>query len=187
MIIDRTYFNGDILIPNYDKPTTAALIDWYINMYEAKFMRALMGESLYQAYKVGVVIDPIPAKWGEILNGAGGENLPGRQVWKGLTYLPGDNPDYKKSPIANYVYFKFMEKTYTRSTGSGESKARLENADAASPGPKMVAAWNEMVEEVQAFWDFTQARPLVYTEWSSTHRYLENSSEIRYKINEYNI
>lgn len=53
---------------------------------------------------------------------------------------------FKISPIANYVYFRYMNKQASFSTGSGEKVINQNNAVAASQRFKVTRAWNQMVD-----------------------------------------
>lgn len=80
----------------------------------------------------------------------------------------GDN---KKSPIANYVYFKYQADNVTFTTGSGEKKSTTPITVNVSPRVKMVRAWNEMVKwncELIKFLDFNRNYyPNVYPEYNT--------------------
>lgn len=60
----------------------------------------------------------------------------------------------KKSLIANYVYWHWMENETTSTTGTGEKVIDGQNASNASPVFKMVSAWNEMVNQVWELIEF---------------------------------
>lgn len=55
-------------------------------------------------------------------------------------------PAVKKSPIANYVYWHWLQNEATSTTGTGEKVADNQNSVNASPGNKMIRAWNQMVK-----------------------------------------
>jgi hypothetical protein len=179
-LIDSTFFQGNLLIPNLDKDTVQATVEYYINEYENKFLESLMGLDLYTKYVAEAVdVTPLPARWADVVNGKTGNK------WRGLIYTPGANEDFKKSPVANYVYFHYMRDTHTQSTGIGEVKTKAENADTVSPSLKMIRAWNEMVDDVYHFWNFVYQYGTLYPEWTSTHVY--NYRREFQKINQFNI
>lgn len=58
------------------------------------------------------------------------------------------------NPIANYVYFKWMQQNSTTSTGVGEKVANAENMTSASGAFKANKAWNQMVDWLTVLHDY---------------------------------
>lgn len=80
----------------------------------------------------------------------------------------GDN---KRSPIANYAYYKYQADNVSFTTGSSEKKPKTAITINVSPRIKMIRAWNEMVKwnrELIKFLEFNRNYyPLVYPEYNS--------------------
>lgn len=89
----------------------------FIDKYEPKFLTKLLGVELYTALKA----NPSDARF--------------------VALLP-----YLKSAIVDYVYWFYQEFQNTQTFGAGEGKSKKQNATNASVYPKMVRAWNEMVD-----------------------------------------
>ncbi len=145
--ISAAYFVGDLLIPNISGSTTteqANLLPLQIAIakQEPIYLKKLMGVDLYDAYVAGIAVGSPAAKWVTLNN----------LIYYTNTALTALNTGI--SPVANYVYFKYMEQNATTTLTGIEGKGTHENFTVETPGPKMVAAWNEMVrlsEEIQDF------------------------------------
>lgn len=93
MLIDRTYFEGDILIANANANTTpnpvGSLVDWYIQKYEPIFLERALGLTLYEALKAGYG-QPSPAqKWVDLVQGkVYTDTLSKQRRWRGLVTQP---------------------------------------------------------------------------------------------------
>lgn len=161
--IDASYFFGPLLIAQ--KTDNAGSIQWLINDLEPTLLRAIMGYELYKAYTAGITAST--QKYLDIRDGKEYEtraDIPTK--WNGLAFTQGDS---KKSLIANYVYWHWMEKDASVSTGTGEKVANAQNAVNASPGPKMVRAWNEMVVMIEELCEFLLSNETDYPEFQNQY------------------
>lgn len=129
MLIDSTYFVNELLIANISNTvdSTGSKITSFIEKYETRYLKELLGLGLYAEFIAGIAEDPIEEKWAVLLDAL-------------------RNDTTKESPIANYVYYWVMRNDATQSTGTGEVVANNENSRRVSPVDKMVRAWNEMVD-----------------------------------------
>jgi len=130
-LIDATYFIGEINVPNTDTPAVQENINFFIKKYEAKFLKTLLGVSVYASF-IAEMAKPVDEQ---------------AQIWKDLKSKLVDEEN-KQSPIANYVYKFFQYNGFTVTTGTGETKPKNENSTRASIVPKVVRAWNEMSDWV---------------------------------------
>ena len=128
-LIDSTYFIREIHIAGLSNTvdSTNSLLSGFITKYEARYLKELMGETMYNEFIAGLKEDPISDKW---------INLKNKIVFA----------DTKESPIANYVYFFYQKNLTTTTSGIGETRNSSENSDRASAYKKMVDSWNEMVK-----------------------------------------
>lgn len=78
----------------------------------------------------------------------------------------GDEIGLKQSPIANYVYFHYLKDNVSFTMGAGEVKPKSNASDKVSPYPKMVRAWNEMVDWNWELIQFLSEHTDTYTELS---------------------
>jgi hypothetical protein len=165
MLIDRTYFIGELNIPNTSNAAVGSLLDLFIEKYEAKFLTEVLGYELYNAFKAGLLEEPIPQKWTDLKNGVEYTDQTGRtRLWPGLITQP---PADKQSPIANYVYYWYIRNNHSQTAAMGEVKSQNENAVTHSPALKMTRAWNEMSGWVCDLKDYLDSKKSDYPEWES--------------------
>lgn len=89
MLIDRTYFVGDLNIPNTSTAAIGSLLDWFIEKYEEKFLLDAFGYSLYKAFKAGMQDDPVAQKWTDLIEGVEYIDCAGKtKFWQGLVSQP---------------------------------------------------------------------------------------------------
>lgn len=89
MLIDYTYFFGDLSIGQLSEQSVKDKLAWYINQYEPVYLEDLLGYATYRQFSADILLDPIPARWLDLLFGADYTNLYGRPSrWKGLLRLP---------------------------------------------------------------------------------------------------
>lgn len=151
MIIDTTYFVGDINVPLNSKAELNSGINDSISKFEKEVLKSLLGHSLYVEFMTAYdasqqLLDPVtlPAKWDELLNGAdfsfdlGGETI--NEHWVGLKNVE------KQSLIAYYVYFMHRRNNESQFTAQGETRSTSENSVMVSPRAKLVNAWNKFIE-----------------------------------------
>ena len=157
MIIDRSYFKGEIYIPNVEDiaPDSELLgngseLDVFITEYEREVLIKCLGFSLYSVFKSQFNSDNSPnlkndseQKWKDLLNGKS-YNIDGKMVnWSGLIHK--NNP-FKRSLIAYYVYFHFLNNDISHYTGTGMQVEKTKSAENVSHIPKAVRAWRKFYE-----------------------------------------
>lgn len=133
MLVDLSYFRGNLLISNltgvglHVQANSYELVA-FIEKYEPEFLNRLLTEPLYAAFKTGLEQSPVEDRW---------SNLRAQLI----------DEFSKKSPIAGYIYYKFMSNRVTVTSAVGEVKPVSENALPASSVDKLVRAWNNMVKD----------------------------------------
>jgi hypothetical protein len=167
MLIDQTYFVGNLNIPGSESDPVLETLLWFIAKHEPVFLQKVLGYSLYKVYKA----DASDARIVAILSGAEYTDYNGN-----LRMLaPLVNTTTKESPIANYVYYWYMRNKATITTGVSEAKGVSENTVSVSPRQKMISAWNEMHNWMLDFLDFMYvknlASPQVYPEFTDINHY----------------
>lgn len=89
MLIDRTYFIGDLNIPNTDNTSIGELLDWFIEKHEVEFLESVLGYELYKALKAGLLVIPVDQKWTDLIEGVEYTDLAGKlRFWQGLIFQP---------------------------------------------------------------------------------------------------
>lgn len=84
---------------------------------------------------------------------------------KGTSIFIENTTTIKRSPIANYVYYKFLEDDAQTTTLVGQASTYTENATRVNPVPKMIDAWNDMIKMNRELNRFLMTNKTVYPEW----------------------
>jgi len=134
LIIDRSFFVGEIAIPGIENTLdgVGAELDSFIEKYEPEFLFKILGEDLFHEFLIGLTDEPVEQKWIDLsdkLKNAFGSDLPGH------------------CPIAKYVFWHYIRERSTRSTAIGNVIPNAENATPTTWWPKTVRVWNDMRED----------------------------------------
>lgn len=140
-LIDKTYFVGDIMLPDKKLTGDLANIDVYIAKYEPEILLKMLGYDLYKPLQAQIDSgSPYDAPWADFIEGA--EYTVGDYTvkWNGLVNTQKD------SLIAYYIYFFYMKDLVSSTTGVGEVLNNAENSDRMSPANKQANAWNRHLD-----------------------------------------
>jgi hypothetical protein len=89
MLIDRTYFVGDLNIPNTSQAAIGSQVDLFIEQYEEQFLNEVLGYSLYKALKAGLQVVPVAQMWTDLIEGVEYTDANSKvRFWKGLVTQP---------------------------------------------------------------------------------------------------
>jgi hypothetical protein len=115
----------------------------FIPFYEKEYLKKSLGYSLWKALDTALtdaddVVGDTAQKWQDLINGV--EYTVGSRTYKWDGFLNDD----KKSPIANYIYCKYMEANYVATTTIGVAANNIQNATRVSPTNQIWMAWLEM-------------------------------------------
>lgn len=143
MILDRTYFQGNLSLPNisYNDREGLGLImqtvgesnlNYFIAKYEPECLKLILGEKLYANFMEGLSSDPINNIWTKL------EDV---LFWK--------VGEYRFSPVANYVYFYTLRSNRTKTTTGGEKLENDSFTSNVSNQHKLIEAWNDMCDKIQ--------------------------------------
>lgn len=127
-IIAPIDFKGERAIPQLEEKHNRDNVQWFIDKYEPKFLKELLGATLYSEFVAGLQADPIDPKWIELR----------------------DQTDLK-TMLIDYVYYWYLRNWATITAGVGEVKGKSDNATQVSPAQKMVTSWNEMATLARFF------------------------------------
>lgn len=155
--IDTSYFDGLLGLDNITLPAIGAAVDDAISHYEDEYLRLILGPSLYDAFMAGIDAGNRSYFSDQFSDQFVKSGLDGRWAWirDGHTFMGSDGRSYKwlglinatkQSPISCYVYWNYRADNLTRPTATGEKLLKSENADNASPCPRLVRVWNRMVD-----------------------------------------
>lgn len=99
-------------------------------------------------------------RWTDLLEGKEFEYSGSNYLWNGF------DPTSKTTPIANYVYYRYMEEKASDNTLVGTATGAVDNNTRTAPVSKMIDAWNSMVEMDKTLWYFLTANKDTYPEWT---------------------
>jgi len=139
----------------------------FIDKYEVRFLKELLGVSLANEFIAGLAVDPIEQKWIDLR----------------------DDTDLKEM-LKCYVFYWYINYQITLTSGTGEVKPSNENSNVASAYPKMVLSWNEMVKMIRLFDLSTETYPdYLRPYWRRYDRWFEGCeiNEIFYYKNRYGL
>ena len=164
MIIDYSYFIGKINLPQTGNTDGRTEVEGFIEIYEPEYLKKALGYDLWKAFTDGITGSGTPDdRWVSLLEGAEFTYNGQKNYWPGF--------EAKPSPISQYVYYRNQEDAAEDTTLTGTSTGKTENATRVSPSPKMIAAWNKMVELNVLLWNYIYANRSLYPEWSTTGYY----------------
>lgn len=143
-LIDATYFEGEIEIPNTNQPEVETDLNNSIVRWEREVLIQLLGYTLYTELMAAVALPYIAGdKWDKLINGEDFTfELNGQTVttkWEGLLGFE------KKSLIAYYVYFMHRRRRATYTAVGNEVQSKTDNSEKVSAYHKMVEVWNEFI------------------------------------------
>lgn len=170
MIIDSTYFINKLALPQVGNAEGLIAVNNFINQYEPEFLECALGFDLWQAFVNGALEQSSPEdRWVWLLNGQN-YTLNGRNgTWRGF-----DNSD-KRSPIANYVFYQFMDNKAVDFTLTGSVVSETENNRTVNGVDRMIDAWNRMVDMNADLLNYLRANKSLYPEWKERkHGWLTN-------------
>lgn len=70
MLIDTSYFEGDLEIGQITSPPVMAAVNLFIEKYEEELLTKLLGYPLYKAFMTGLAAMPVDQRWLDLVNGA---------------------------------------------------------------------------------------------------------------------
>ena len=146
MLIDETFFERSIMIPNVEEPTpnnrTANVLAETIEICEDEVLSYAFGVPMWKDFKEEYKDNPdtISQVYKDILKGKTYTKDDKEYYWKGLI-----DYDLKKSLLADYTYYVYQTANVTQQTEFGQSSANVKVGEKASSTPKIIKAWNEFL------------------------------------------
>lgn len=145
-IIDKTYFNGILNIPNIYEVNSDELnnLNKNIDKYARLFMQEFLGVELFgdfDSHLTGGVLDVnAPQKWKNLINGVVYTINDKTFKWEGLIYTEGT---INTSLLANFVYYYSYQNSINSSVGQVVVNPR--NAENINPSEHLTNVWNEFI------------------------------------------
>lgn len=143
MLIDDNNFVGKFNLPQTSTTDGATLVNQFVASHENDYLQKVLG---YELWKIlsdevsGSGSGPVSEqRLEDLLAGVLFEHNSKKYYWKGFEALD--------SPEVAYIYYKFLENEAQTTTLSGQVATSTDNSKRVNPVPKMIAAWNLMVED----------------------------------------
>lgn len=131
MLIDSTYFIGDINIPNTDTEAVQQALDFFISKYEPDLIQKALGYSFYKAFYNGItVVSPtvIEQRWIDLIYGVEYTDSCGNlNKWKGL--IETDAPVYSFGSGLIYRRPELIQAGTTTGFTSGVNTVTFDGTD----------------------------------------------------------
>lgn len=172
MVINNTYFKGEIYIPLAKPSITDDLtgvgseVVEFINDYSRECLIFCLGglflefESNLDSAAENGLKTTANQKWDDLLNGKSYvDPRSGKLVnWRGIRFKSTPSGEYDRSFIAHYVYFYFEKNDFITRSDIGNVIEHGKNSDTVVPTEKVVKSWNKFVEYVQG----GRSKPVIY-------------------------
>lgn len=159
MIIDSTYFINKLALPQVGNPEGLIAVNSFIQQYEPEFLQCALGYNLGQAFVAGLE-DSLPEdRWLWLLQGHSYTINGYNGAWKGFENAT------KQSPIANYVFYQFMDNKAVDFVLTGNVVSSTENNRTVNGVDRMVDTWNRMVDMNTDLVNYLRANKTLYPEW----------------------
>jgi len=153
-IIDETYFNKDLIIPNSTERDISGglnVTELWIDEQVRVFLQDAFGNDLFDDLdsniKDGVLSPTAPQKWLNVVNGTKYTFESKSYTWRGLIYTQGTS---KESLLAKFVYSQWIDPKRTRLSGIGEVIGKSIDSEVANTNRKYIRVYNEFLDQYQS-------------------------------------
>lgn len=158
-LINDTYFlTGLKAVPNL-KDAVLNELNSYIAIYESEYLNNVLGIDLKNDFEAGLLEPVIEQKWLELRDGVEFEYQDIKYRWIGFVNV------LKESPIAYYVFWRFMGDKNFLFTGIGTVISNSENSNRVSPLNYLVTVWGKMVDYNRVLEKFLLANEEKYSNY----------------------
>lgn len=185
MLISKAYFIGENDIPNTDYEEVDSSVNRLISTYEKKYLELVLGLTLANQFKAGLLESTVNPKWIDLRDGAPEYTSlvdDRTRIWNGFV-----NATTLESPIADYCYYWYLRSNVSNTAGVGEVETAVMNADRVSSKRKQSEAWNRMVRQNLFLFDYLRSNQDLYPDFDYFNLGLTSWSCSLYKrINPYN-
>lgn len=196
MIINRSFFKGDLFLPAMSPSITddenVNSLQSFIDTYSEKCLIDCFGYTLFDELKSNLEDDKAKSgsddKWKKLIEGEIVTLTDGRKKrWKGLAYKSlSTSEENDFSFITGYVYYFYERSEYVSKSTTGDVKLKAEGSIIANAGYKTSIAWNNFVDEVVGFGNSNIGNVQTsdfgeYIDWSTGNNEFSLYGYIRYK------
>lgn len=161
MYIDETYFTKRLNLPQRGNTEGIADILDYVEQYEPEYLKCVLGAELWQAFNVGTDGSgpPSDVRWSDLLLGKDFSYKNCAYHWVGFA------PASKISPIANYVFWQYVDAKIAEVVLTGVVVSETDNNRTVPATDVLVDAWNRMVDMNLTLYRFLKANASTYPEF----------------------
>lgn len=160
-VISLDYFNSGIRnIPNIDAPEIDEAVTSLIEEFEPKYLKGVLGYSLYKAFENERIQLIITDRTQQLLTGYEFTYCGELMRWDGFS-----NITTLESPIADYVMSNYVSNQSGLTGGVGEIRPKSEHADVIDPLPKVMQNWNSMVSKNAVLYAYLTSNKELYPEF----------------------
>jgi hypothetical protein len=148
-LIDYTYFEGFIDIPNTNKESISTFLDSEIARLQPIFLESVFGYEFQKA----MLDNSSDQRFEHIITGNEFTDIKGNlQKWNGIN-----------NPLAYYVYSYYLKDNLNGLAGIGFTTAKAENSERVTAIDKPVNVFNKMVSELEVLRAYLVANENDYT------------------------
>ena len=154
MLVDNTYFEGKLFIPNTSEPEinnrTENVLQEFIDGTENDVLSYCFGIEMWEDFKEKYINqseeNPLPENYRKLIEGATyeyfNEGATTKFFWRGIL-----EKDLKRSFLANLVYYNFKINQNSQSSEFGEVSTESKVGSKSSITPKTADAYNSFLEK----------------------------------------
>lgn len=162
MITDYTYFTKRLNLPQVGNSAGRKDVNDYIEQYEREYLQCVLGRDLWQILSDQTEGSGLPTDE-RILNLLEGAEF---TLHGKVYYWGGFKNEEKISPIANYVFYQYVDERQIDFTLVGNVKSTTENNRVEDATPRLVYAWNRMVDMNRILFNYLKANKTLFPEWN---------------------
>lgn len=151
MLIDKTYFQADISIPNQtEEQFDDDLVQILIESKSVSLLESILGHDNMLSLQSNLETNQIDLKpdadqkWINLVEGTSYTKDNQKFYYRGLRQ---QGELYKTSIIADFVFCEWLRQTRSQQTGIGEAVINAQNATNVSSTSKLVTIWNRFICE----------------------------------------
>ena len=151
-LIDETYFQRELFVPNADDQDRSAYneLQQFIDDKARLLLKEVLGYALFKDLDDNITDGNLdsgaPQKWLDLVNGKEYTKDGYTYYWQGLLITEGA---FKKSLLANYVFYHWLYYNQSTMSGVGEVVLNAKNAININSTQRLTSVWNEFVDMYQ--------------------------------------
>lgn len=168
-IIIPSNFYGDLTLAQIGNTSVQSDVQKYIDKFEQEYLFNLLGYSTKKSLDAGAL--NILKEGVEYISRF--NNLLSK--WIGLNF------QNNASPIASYIYCKYMIDNQTKTTPAGEKNVQAINAATSNANRKIMNQWNWMVDRNRELIDYLMSNQDIYPDFVSyfnSYFWLSNGQQL---------